>query len=87
MLSLAGSPTMLLAAMVIYTVVCTSIKIFLGRVALSLEVSDVFVLIFMLLMGMGGIVSVGASLRSALMYVCLMGVYFLTVLSKLALRS
>ncbi len=79
-LSLAGSPTMLLSAMVIYTALCTFIKIFLGRVSLSFEIADIFVLLFMLVMGMGGIVSVGASLRSALMYVCLMGVYFLAVL-------
>ncbi len=79
-LSLAGSPTLLLSAMVIYTVLCTLIKIFLGRVSMSIEIADVFVLIFMIAMGMGGVVSVGASLNSGLMYVCLMGVYFLTVL-------
>ncbi len=79
-LSLAGSPTMLLAAMVIYTVACTFIKIFLGRVTLSLEISDVFVLLFAFLLGMGGVVSMGASLKPALMYACLMGIYFLTVL-------
>ena len=79
-LSLAGSPTLLLSAMVIYTVLCTLVKIFLGRVSMSVEIADVFVLIFMVAVGMGGVISVGASLKSGLMYVCLMGVYFLTVL-------
>ena len=79
-LSLAGSPTLLLSAMVIYTVMCTLVKLFLGRISMSLEIADVFVLIFMIAMGMGGVISVGASLKSGLMYVCLMGVYFLTVL-------
>ena len=79
-LSLAGSPTLLLSAMVIYTVLCTLVKIFLGRVSMSIEIADVFVLIFMIAMGMGGVISVGNSLNSGLMYVCLMGVYFLTVL-------
>ncbi len=80
LLSLVGSPTLFLSAMVIYTVLCTLIKIFLGRVSMSIEIADVFVLIFLIAMGMGGVVSVGASLTSGLMYVCLMGVYFLTVL-------
>ena len=79
-LSLAGSPTLLLSALVIYTVLCTLVKIFLGRISMSVEIADVFVLIFMVAVGMGGVISVGASLKSGLMYVCLMGVYFLTVL-------
>ena len=79
-LSLTGSPTLLLSAMVIYTVLCTLVKIFLGRVSMSIEIADVFVLIFMVAVGMGGVVSVGDSLNSGLMYVCLMAVYFLTVL-------
>ena len=79
-LSLAGSPTLLLSAMVIYTVICTLVKIFLGRISMTVEIADVFVLIFMVAMGMGGVISVGNSLNSGLMYVCLMAVYFLTVL-------
>ncbi len=81
LLSFSFRPAMVLGTIVIYTVLCTALKIFLGRAAVSLEIADIFVMLFMAVLLMGGAVSLGGpSLGVAVMYVCLMGVYFLTVI-------
>ncbi len=80
-LSFLGSPSLLLAALIIYTFICMCIKIFLGKLMINFEISDMLVLIFMLVMLFGGIISCGgvASLKEASMYVCFMFVYFMIV--------
>ncbi len=80
-LSFIGAPSMLLAALVIYTFMCMVVKVFLGKLVLKFEFSDVFVFLFMLVMLFGGVASVGggASLRQAAIYVCFMFIYFMIV--------
>lgn len=80
-MSFLPSPSILLALMVLYITLCTLIRAFLGRIALGFEITDFFVALFMLIMLMGGVISVGgiASLREAAIYVSFMLVYFLTV--------
>ena len=80
-LSFLGSPSMILAALIIYTFLCMCIKIFLGRLIIRFEISDMFVAIFMLIMLMGGLISNGgaASLKEAAMYVCFLFIYLMIV--------
>ncbi len=80
-LTFLGSPSIILAALIIYTFICMLIKVFLGRLILNFELSDIFVALFMLVMLMGGLASVGgaASLRAAAIYTCFMFVYFMIV--------
>ena len=80
-LTFLGSPSLLLAALIIFTFVCMCIKVFLGKLVIKLEISDAFVGIFMLIMLMGGLASVGgaASLRESAIYVCFMLIYFMIV--------
>lgn len=78
-LTFIGSPSLFLAALIIYTFICMCIKVFLGKLKLKLEISDTLVGIFMLIMLMGGIVSIGgtASFKEAAIYTCFMLVYFM----------
>lgn len=78
-LTFIGSPSLTLATLIIYTFVCMCVKVFLGKLRLKLEISDVSVGIFMLVMLMGGIVSIGgaASAREAAVYACFMLIYFM----------
>lgn len=80
-LTFIGSPSIFLAAFVLYTAACVCIKVFLGKLRPRFEISDIFVALFMLMMLMGGAVSVGgaASLKEAAIYVCFMFIYFMTV--------
>ena len=81
LLAFLPSPSIILALLVLYTFLCTCIKIFLGKLSVKLEISDMFVAIFMVVMLMAGIVSAGgvSSLRSAAIYVCFMMIYFMIV--------
>ncbi len=73
-------PTMLLAAIVIYTTVCWFIKLFRGKRILKIEPVDILAMAFLVLIFCGGVVSVSsASLKPALLFVCLAFGYFLTV--------
>lgn len=73
-------PTMLLAAIVIYTTLCWFIKLFRGKRVLRIEPVDIMVMAFLVLMFFGGAVSLsGDSLKPALLMVCLALGYFLTV--------
>ncbi|MEE0970706.1 MAG: O-antigen ligase family protein [Clostridia bacterium] len=80
-LTFLSSPTILLSVFIIYTFICMSIKVFLGKLMISFEITDIFVAIFMFVMLMGGVFSAGgaASLKSAAMYVCLLFIYFMVV--------
>ena len=73
-------PTMVLAAIVIYTSLCAAVKIFRRKRAFRLEPVDVTVMAFMAATFFGGTISYStASLKPALLMVCLMFGYFLTV--------
>lgn len=73
-------PTMLLAAVVIYTTLCWFIKLFRGKRVFRLEPVDIMALAFLVLLFFGGVISVSsASLKPALLLVCLALGYFLTV--------
>lgn len=76
-----GSPSILLAILILYTFICMCTKIFLGKLTIRLEISDIFVSIFMLILLMGGLISVGgvASMQQAAIYVCFMFIYFMIV--------
>lgn len=80
-LSFIGSPSMALSGLIIFTFVSMCIKVFLGRLRIRLEISDCFVAIFMLIIFMGGAVSVGgvASLKEASVYACLLLIYFMII--------
>ena len=80
-MSFLPSPSILLALAVIFITVCTLIRVFLGKIVVKIEITDFSVALFMLIMLMGGLISVGgvASLKEAAIYVCFMFVYFLTV--------
>lgn len=74
-------PTIAIAAITIYVLICYLLKLIRGKRTLKFEIIDVAVLIFMTLMLLGGIFSVapGESLFPALLYVCFMLGYFLVV--------
>ncbi len=73
-------PTMVLAAIVIYTTLCAAVKIFRRKRAFRLEPVDITAMAFMAVTFFGGTVSYSpASLKPALLMVCLMIGYFLTV--------
>lgn len=73
-------PTMALAAVIAYTCVCWFLKLIRGKRSLHFEVMDAAVLIFMLMMLLGGLVSVSPGSRQpSLLFVCFMLGYFLTV--------
>jgi len=73
-------PTMILAALVIFTAFCLAVKLILGRRRLSLEPVDIAALAFAVSLGCGGVFSFSAgSLKPALLFICLLCAYFLTV--------
>lgn len=73
-------PTMLLAAVVVYTTICWFIKLFRGKRVFRLEPVDITVIAFLILMFFGGTISLSAeSLKPALLMICLALGYFLTV--------
>ncbi len=74
-------PTMVLAALLIYTALCFGIKLLLGKRKIYFETVDLAALLFALAILLGGVFSFSSgSLKPALLMVCLMGGYFLTVL-------
>lgn len=73
-------PTMAMAGIVIFVFISYSIKLFRRKRILKIEPIDVAVFAFMLLIFFGGTISFsGSSLKPALLMVCLMLAYFLTV--------
>ncbi len=80
-LTFVGSPSIILAALVLFTFICMCIKAFFGKIIIKLELSDVFVGIFMIIMLMGGIISIGGtdSIKEAAIYTCFMLIYFMIV--------
>ncbi len=80
-LTFIGSPSIILALLVLFTFICMCIKAFFGKIIIKLELSDAFVGIFMLIMLAGGIISIGgtASFKESAIYVCFMLMYFMIV--------
>jgi O-antigen ligase len=74
-------PTMFAAALTLFVAFCYFLKLIRGKRVIKFEFIDITVLIFMTLELLGGIFSVSraASLRPALLYVCFMSGYFITV--------
>lgn len=73
-------PTMFLAAIVAYTTVCYVAKLFRGKRKFRLEPVDIMVMAFTVLLFFGGTISLSeTSLKPALLMVCLILGYFLTV--------
>ena len=73
-------PTMALAAIVIYTFVCWIIKVFRGKRVVKFEPIDIVVMAFAVILLSGGLISLSPeSLKPALLMVCLIAGYFLTV--------
>lgn len=73
-------PTMLLAAVVVYTTLCWGIKLFRGKRIFRAEPVDIMALAFLVLTFFGGTVSLSSSsLKPALLLVCFGCAYFLTV--------
>ena len=73
-------PTMALAVLVIYTFLCLLLKLFRRKRILRLEPVDIFAAAYAVLVFFGGVVSLSAkSLEPALLMVCFMMGYFLTV--------
>lgn len=78
--SLPFTPTMMLVAAVIYTLVCFYIKVARGKRSVKFDLLDAVVLVFLGLTAMGGIVSCSdTSIRPALVYCAFMLGYFLVV--------
>lgn len=74
-------PTMALAALLVYTVICYLVKLFLGKRRFVFETVDMAALLFAFSVGLSGVFSFSAgSLKPALLQVCFIGGYFLTVL-------
>lgn len=73
-------PTMLLAAIVIYTSLCYLIKLFRGKRIFRIEPVDIMAAAFALMLFFGGVISLSqTSLKPALLMLCLIFGYFLTV--------
>ncbi len=78
--SMPWLPTMVLAALVIYTSLCLFLKLFRRKRIFRLEPVDIMAGAFAVLTFFGGTVSLSsASLKPALLMVCFMAGYFLTV--------
>lgn len=74
-------PTMLLGAVTAYTALCTFIKLIRGKRMLRIEPIDITVMAFALLLFFGGTVSLSEqSLKPALLMLCFILGYFLTVI-------
>ena len=70
-------PTMLLAALVIYVFLCCMLKVIRGKRVIRVEAVDVMVAAFGVVLLCGGVVSFSsASLKPALLFVCLLAAYF-----------
>jgi len=70
--------TMILVAEVCIVFVSYVLKLILGKRTLRLEAVDIMVLMFALMMGVGGVLSVSSeSLKPMLVYLCFLSVYFL----------
>lgn len=73
-------PTMLLAAIVAYTTVCWFIKLLRGKRIFRIEPADIMAAAFAVMLFSGGVISLSpASLKPALLMICLILGYFLTV--------
>lgn len=73
-------PTMVLAAIVVYTFFCWMIKVLRGKRVMRLEPLDIVVMVFAVLLLSGGFISLSAgSLKPSLLMVCLICGYFLVV--------
>lgn len=73
-------PTMVLAGVVIYTFISWCIKLIRGKRVVKFETVDISVMAFMAILFSGGIISLSPlSLKPALLMVCLLIGYFLTV--------
>lgn len=73
-------PTMFLAAVVSYTTICYILKLFRGKRKFRLEPVDIMVIALTFLLFFGGTISLSeTSLKPALLMVCLILGYFLTV--------
>jgi len=73
-------PTMLLAAVVVYTTISYFLKIYRGKRVVKFAPVDIMAVAFMVLVFFGGTVSLSdGSIKPALLMVCLMLGYFLTV--------
>ncbi len=74
-------PTMALVAAVGYVTVCYLIKIMLGKRVFKFETVDLAVLMFIIIMGLGGIISINraTSIKSVMVFICFMIGYFLVV--------
>ncbi|MBQ2727444.1 MAG: O-antigen ligase family protein, partial [Clostridia bacterium] len=73
-------PTMVLAAVVIYTALCWFIKLFRGKRIYRPEPVDIMAAAFAVMLAFGGFISLsGESLKPALLMVCLLCGYFLAV--------
>ncbi len=73
-------PTMLLGAVTAYTAICYFLKLIRGKRILRIEPIDITVLAFAVLLFFGGTVSLSPqSLKPALLMVCFLLGYFLTV--------
>ena len=74
-------PTMYLAALIIVVFCCWFLKYIQGRRTFKLRKLDIIIAAFMFILLGGGLISVspGASLKPALLYICLMLGYFLVV--------
>lgn len=73
-------PTMALAALVVYTALCLMIKLILGKRQLSLEAVDIAALAFAFSLFCSGVFSFSTgSLKPALLFICFLCAYFLTV--------
>ena len=73
-------PTMVLAALVIYTSICYFIKLFRGKRIFVLEPVDIMVTAFALMLFFGGFISLSSSsIKPSLLMICLLCAYYLTV--------
>lgn len=74
------TPTLALVGAVLYTAVCYLLKVMCGKRSLKFDLLDIFVLLFIILLGFGGLVSSSAaSLKPVLVYVAFAIGYFLVV--------
>ncbi len=80
-LTLTSSPTKMILILSIILVIGTVLKLIRGKRVLKFEISDLWILVFMLLVFLGGVASVGgfASVASATTFTVLGLVYFATV--------
>ncbi len=74
-------PTMILAGLLILTCISFFLKVMRGKRTVKFDICDTFVLFFIVLTFLGGVVSsnVSKSIEPALLYVCFMLAYFLAV--------